>query len=389
MPINTHFQEDKREAPIHGDILEAIFSHVPLIHLVPARHVSNAWKRAVSSSLRHVNPVEPWLTVHIQSNRALHVTNTFAYDPRSRAWLQIHAPHTHHSSPLRASHSSLVYTLSPTEFTFSLDPLHLTWHHAHAPRVWRTDPVVARVGTSIVVAGGVCDFEDDPLAVEMYDTESRAWVMCPSMPAILKDSTASTWLSVAVAGEKMYVTEKSSGMTCSFDCNTTTWQGPYNLRPHESVVGCVTGTIQRRLMVLGLIGDAENVKGVKLWEVKGESEVGLWCEEVGEMPKEMMLKLMGEDGCFGVVGSIVVNWIGDFVYVQNPMQVENMIVCEVVGGGARGGWKWSTVKNLVVNDATRMGRMLFSGGDVGVHDLQTALSANCRFVLKDIMCLRF
>ncbi|TKY58669.1 F-box/kelch-repeat protein [Spatholobus suberectus] len=376
--------EDDREAPIRGDILEAIFSHVPLIHLVPASHVSNTWKRAVSASLRHVNPAKPWLTVHTQSPRAPHVTNTFAYDPRSRAWLEIHAPHPNHSAALRASHSTLLYTLSPSEFAFSLDPLRLKWHHARAPSVWRTDPIVARVGNSFVVAGGASDFEDDPLAVEVYDLQSRAWSRCESMPEMLKRSTASTWHSVALAGEKMHVTEKSSGVTHSFDCATMTWQGPYDLRPDENVFYCVTGTIRGRLMVAGMVGDNENVSEVKLWEVKGElglgSELGFWCEEFGAAPKEMVVKLMGADGCScGAVGSIEVNWIGDFVYFRNRTEPEEMVVC-VVGSG--GGCEWGSVRNVTVNDASRMGRMVFCGGHVGVEDLQRAIKENCRFVEK-------
>ena len=87
------------EAPIHGDILEAIFSHVPLIHLVPASHVSNSWKRAVSSSLAHVRPIKPWLIVLTQSLRASHVTTLHAYDPRSHVWLQINNSKYCHTSP--------------------------------------------------------------------------------------------------------------------------------------------------------------------------------------------------------------------------------------------------------------------------------------------------
>ncbi|KAJ1404916.1 Kelch-type beta propeller [Sesbania bispinosa] len=336
LATNKKMQEEEIEAPIHGDILEAILSHVPLIHLVPARHVSKAWKHGVLSSLCHVNPVKPWLTVHTQSHRAPHVTNSYAYDPRSRVWVEIHALPVNHSSPIRSSNSTLLYTLSPAEFSFSIDPLHVEWKHTRAPRVWRVDPIVARVGSLIVVSGGACDFEDDPLAVEMYNTESRAWVRCQSMPAILKESTASTWLSVTVAGGRMHVTEKNSGVTYTFDCDTKTWQGPYDLRPDESVFYCVTET-------------------------------------------EMVAKLKGEDGT-AVVASIAVNSIGDFLYLLNPSEPEEMVVCEVVNGG---GCKWGSVRNAVVNDVTRTGRMVFCGGDVGLEDLQRAITQNCKFEVKE------
>ncbi|XP_027918517.1 F-box/kelch-repeat protein At1g23390-like [Vigna unguiculata] len=376
--INNTNIEDQREAPINEDILETIFSYVPLIHLLPASLVSRAWKRALSTSLRHVNPIKPWLMLHIQNPRALHVTTTFAYDPRSRTWFQIHAPHPNHASTLRASNSTFLYTLSSSEFAFSIDPLHLHWHYACPPRVSRTDPIVARVGPLIVVAGGACEFEDDPLAVEAYDTESRAWTRCQSMPAILKDSSASTWLSATVTGEKMYVTEKNSGVTYSLDCNTMGWQGPLEVRPNLSVFHCVTGAIGGRLMVAGMVGEVEKVEEVKLWEVKGElaveSELGYWCEELAAMPKEMMVKIMGEGG-----GSIVVNWIGNYVYFQNRWEAEEIVVCEVGSGGS---CEWESVRNVTASDVNRMQRTVFSGAHVGLEDLKKAIKKNCLFVEK-------
>ncbi|TKY69888.1 F-box/kelch-repeat protein [Spatholobus suberectus] len=361
------------EAPIHGDILEAIFSHVPLIHLVPASHVSKSWNRAVSSSLAHVRPIKPWLIVLTQKPRAPHVTALHAYDPRSHVWLEIKHRTCHPSSPVRSSHSKLLFTLTPSEFAFSLDALHLDWHRAPSPRVWRTDPVVACVGQRVVVAGGACEFEDDPLAVEMYDAESRAWETCQSMPALLKGSTASSWLSVAVAGEIMHVTEKHSGVTYSFDTMAKTWKGPFDLRPDESVFHCVTGTLGERLMVAGVVGELGNVRGVKLWEVQGGLGSGM--EEVGEMPKEMVRKVLGGSE----LGSMEVTWVGDFVYVRNTAKAEELVACEVVNGVR---CEWRSVRNAAVNCG---GRMVVCGGDVCMEDLQRAvLSENRIFCMKQV-----
>ncbi|KAG5067900.1 hypothetical protein GLYMA_01G028800v4 [Glycine max] len=366
------------EAPIHGDILEAIFSHVPLIHLVPASHVSNSWKRAVSSSLAHVRPIKPWLIVLTQSLRHSHVTTLHAYDPRSHVWLQIKNTARSHASPVRSSHSTLFYALTPSEFSFSLDALHLKWHYAPSPRVWRTNPVVARVGSRVVVAGGACEFEDDPLAVEMYDVNSQAWEACPSMPALLKSSTASSWLSVAVAGEIMHVTEKHSGVTYSFETISKTWKGPFSLRPHESVFHCVTGTLGERLMVAGLIGKVGNVKGVKLWEVRVRGGLGSGMEEVGEMPKEMVRKLFSGSE----LGSVEVTWIGDFVYVRNTSEPEELVLCEVLNHLNGVGCEWRSVRNAAVRCGARM---VFCGGSVCMEDLQRAvMSENPTFSMKHV-----
>ncbi|KAL5063418.1 hypothetical protein RYX36_025155 [Vicia faba] len=376
--VSKKIEEKEVEAPIHGDILQAILSHVPLIYLLPASHVSDHWNTAVSSSLRHVNPVKAWLMVHTQNPRAPHVIKSYVYDPRSLTWLKIHAPKTNHTSALRSSHSTLLYTLSPKEFTFSIDPLHFEWNHAKSPRVWRFDPVVARIGNNIVVAGGACDFEDDPLAVEMYNIDSQDWIRCESMPEMMKDTTSSTWLSATVSGEIMYVTEKNSCTMYSFDCKTMKWESPYDLRREESVFFSVMGTLRDWLVMVGIVGDAENVKGVKIWEVK--KELGFEMVELCVMPKEMVEKLRG-DSESELLNSIELVCIGDFIYIYNPSEPEEMVVCEVLKGG---GCEWQSVRNRVVDDGVRMRRMVLCGSDVGLEDLKYAVLRKCRFELKHV-----
>ncbi|XP_054790913.1 F-box/kelch-repeat protein At1g23390-like [Prosopis cineraria] len=376
-----HKAEEERdgEAPIHGDILESILSHVPLIDLVPVLQVSKSWNRAVSSSLAHLNPIKPWLMVYTHTSRAPHVINTHAYDPRSRAWVQMREPSAVRPTvaSLRSSHSSLLYMLSSTALAFSFDPIHLTWHHADAPRVCRTDPIVALVGHHIVVAGGVCEFEDDPLAVEIYDLRRRTWDTCESMPAILKGSATSTWLSVAVVGHRMHVTEKISGVTHTFHPEKNTWQGPYDLRPDQSVYSIVNGTLRDRVIVAGLVGEAAEVKSVKLWEVRGEwgPESKLRCEEMCEMPKEMVKKVKGEGG---LVSSISMSTTGDSVYIYNPSEPEWVMGCEIVNGIC----KWESVENEAVKDGGRLQRMVVGVGDVRMEDLQKGLKENRSFALK-------
>ncbi|BBN69120.1 Kelch repeat-containing F-box family protein [Prunus dulcis] len=287
-------EEDQQEAPLYGDILESILSHVPLLHLVPpATCPSPGDTPSLPPSATSTENIKPWLIVLTQTTRYPYVTSALAYDPASQVWIDIHPqPSNIPSIPiLRSSHSTLLYMLSPSKFAFSTDPLHHTWHHAAAPLVWRTDPIVALVGHRIIVAGGTCDYEDDPLAVEMYDVTTRTWDTCDSMPAILKDSAASTWLSVAVDDSKMYVTEKISGVTYSFDPNSKAWFGPYDLRPDGSVFISVIGFANGRLILVGAVGNAENLKGVKVWEVKGALLERK--EMIGEMPAEMVEMVKG------------------------------------------------------------------------------------------------
>jgi hypothetical protein len=54
--METMAKEDK-EAPMHGDILEAILSHAP------ACHVPITWKSAILSSLGRLNKIKLWLII--------------------------------------------------------------------------------------------------------------------------------------------------------------------------------------------------------------------------------------------------------------------------------------------------------------------------------------
>lgn len=362
-----------QEAPLHGDILEAILSHVPLIDLVAASHVSKSWKSAVFSSLHQStattnNKLNQWLIVHKQRVRSPYHTTTHAYDPRSHVWIEITPPPSiGHVSILHSSHSTLLYSLSPSSLSFSSDPLHLTWHHAAPPTTWRSDPVVAAVGRHVIIAGGGCDFEDNPLAVEIYDVESRTWDRtCGSVPANLKDSSSSTWLSIATNNTKLFITEKQSGATHAFEPDTKTWSGPFDLRPDPRICYSVIAFSNDRLILIGLIGDVDGLKGVKMWGVNCDT---FECEgPIGEMPLELVAKLKRENSSVCVGGSVV--------YVYDPEGAEEVIWCELGAGGCR----WGSVRCAVAIERNRMERLVFTCSTVGIEDVEKAMRwGNRRF----------
>nr|DAD28665.1 TPA_asm: hypothetical protein HUJ06_030133 [Nelumbo nucifera] len=92
----------------------------------------------------------------------------------------------------------------------------------------------------------------------MYDLNSRRWEMCQSMPAILKGSAATTWLSVAVSNERLLVLEKTSGAVCMFDPETRTWEGPFDLRRLGPSVFyyVIASCSEDRVILVGLMGEA-------------------------------------------------------------------------------------------------------------------------------------
>ncbi|TYI29961.1 hypothetical protein ES332_A05G352300v1 [Gossypium tomentosum] len=330
--MNKEHEEIQSESDIiRGDVLESIFCHVPLIHLVPVCHLSKSWNRALFSSLRHFNKPKPWLIVHSQTSRPPYTTaaSSVAYDPRSNLWLRInHDPPVEYVSDLRSSNSTLLYMLSISKFSFSFDPLHLTWHQADPPLVWRTDPVV-----------GILD-RHDPLSVEIYDLETRKWDTCESISAIFEHSAASM-----------------------------IWLGPFDLRHDPNIYFSVIGISRDNLIMLGLLGNSENVKDIKIWELKGES-FELF-KEIGAMPKELVEKLKEEHAS---LSSIKISLTGDVLYIFNPEEPKELVVCEI--DGRRRVSRWGSLKNSMVNDGGRVTeRAVLTCADVSLGDLRKAMKS--------------
>ncbi|GFP97470.1 F-box/kelch-repeat protein at1g23390 [Phtheirospermum japonicum] len=375
MVVTAHKEE--QEVEIRGDVLETVLSHVPIVDLVAASHVSKWWSDSVTSSLRHHNPPKPWLILHTQSTRFPYATSAHAYDPRSNIWIKISKPSITHTAALRSAHSNFLYMLSPSEFSFSMDPLSSDWCTVGPPRVWRTDPIVTRVGDSVVVAGGACDFEDDPLAVEIYNLKTRAWRTCESMPGNLKGSASSSWLSAARTADKLIVADKQSGVIHWFDPETRSWSEPATLDPGQPVTSYHIGWSDNNSLLLIGACKIEDADTVKIWRF-GEKDVSVM-EEIGEMPVEFVSKLKSE--CVENL-SVDIRVAGNIVYVYSTWAAAEVVACEVMRGGA---CRWWSVGNVVARDEMISKRSVFSCSEVGIEDLQRAMvSKGCRFEVLDV-----
>ncbi|KAG7598072.1 F-box-like domain superfamily [Arabidopsis suecica] len=383
---NKNNNDGGEEVSIDGDILESILSYLPLLDLDSAYQVSKSWNRAVFFSLRRLKSM-PWLFVYNQRNSPPYTmaATAVAYDPKSDAWIEIKTVSTpvEYVSVARSSHSTLLYALSPARLSFSIDAFHLTWRHVAAPRVWRIDPIVAVVGRNLIVAGGVCDFEEDRFAVELHDMESSdgEWERCESMPDFLYESASATWLSVAVSSEKMYVTEKRSGVTCSFDPETRSWTKLPDLCPGEySLYSRSIGFSGNSLIMAGIIGNEDNPTRIELWEVivSDESPMSLKFELIGSMPKSCLDKVRGIDSDWPLT-SIALNAVGDMVYIHDAAENGGDIVAAEIDGGKL--CKWRTLPNADAtwNKSHAGERVIVACSNVGFSDLKLAFRNHLSF----------
>ncbi|KAK4779651.1 hypothetical protein SAY87_015757 [Trapa incisa] len=382
MEVQTeNSQVDEVELPLPGEVVELVLSYVPLVDLVSASHVSRSWCSSVSSSLL-LNRPRPWLIIHCQTTRPPYAVTVHAFDPRSRLWMDLQ-----HRNPsadlgstlLRSQSGRLLYALSPCHFSFSLDPLGLSWHRVSPPFVWRPDPIVAAAGSRIVVAGGGCDFDDDPLAVEIYDLEERKWESCDTMPSALRDCSTSACLSVAAGRGRIYVAEKLSGEVHSFDPEAKEWHGPYGLRPDRNIHCSLIDFLNNRMILIGLtnVRDRDSPshpsqnggQSLKIWEVLGlfsESEY----REISEMPRELLKEIKGDGP--SIISSISVCSAGDMVYLYNPSNPETVAWCMVAADGGTG--EWGSIRIPANRQGCHAGRTVLSCWNVGVPELERALA---------------
>ncbi|XP_042499858.1 F-box/kelch-repeat protein At1g23390-like [Macadamia integrifolia] len=363
-----------------------ILTRLTMLDLVAASRVSKAWRHSVSTSLRISPRLKPWFLVYALHYRNHSLTSAFAFDPSSHVWLRIQNTHNFHfttttttTGALRSSGSqNLLYTISTTGFSFSSDPFHLTWHHVKPPLVWRENPIVARLGSGVLVVGGTCDFDDDPLTVEVYDIVSGRWDKCQSMPFLFLDSATSNWISTAVTDNKLYLLEKRSRLFCSFDSETKKWGTTFHLKlisnpnyinPPVAVFESTIGFVDGRLILVGLMGETEDFRGLGLWEVDQDT---CECRPIGEMPPEMVEKLRNANS---PLSTTRVSIEGGSIYIYDPRNPEKIFFCELNEGICR----WGYAVNPMVNDRNfRMQRFVFTSCRVGMGDLHKAVATESR-----------
>ncbi|KAK9117194.1 hypothetical protein Sjap_016141 [Stephania japonica] len=372
--------KEEQDPPLHGDLLETVLSHVPLINLLSASHVSSSWRRAAFSLSG--SPAKPWLVLHNRRGG----NPTRAYDPSSHEWIQLaRAPpppplaRAYARPTLRAAHSTLLHTLTPSALSFTNNPITDTWQTIPSPHVWRRDPVVARVGSShVVVAGGTCDFEHDRLAVEVYDLTAGRWDACESMPSAMVGSASATWLSVAVSNndddvsKMLYVMEKRSGLFCSLDLGAMRWEVIGEVRPEPSILYYVIGFCGARLVMMGIMGNGESndIKGVGVWEVPLDDHSGgstCQCIEIGRMPDEMVGRVRNWSQSMGMVMG---RGLG---YVYEEGSAREVLWFEIGEEGRVVEWGSVEGCDMVLDAETLMDGVVFTCVTVTLDDLRRAV----------------
>ncbi|XP_043705284.1 F-box/kelch-repeat protein At1g23390-like [Telopea speciosissima] len=222
----------------------------------------------------------------------------------------------------------------------------------------------------------------------MYDIDSGRWDRCQSMPSLFKDSATSTWISTATIDRKLYLLEKRSCLICSFDAKTKTWGDTFNLNLQISnpnkinppmvvavvVTHSIIGFVDDRLVLVGLMGEPEDLHGLGLWEVDHDSYE---CRPIGEMPLEMVEKMGNGNSSLSTMRASVED---GSIYIYDPWNPEQIFFCELKEGICQWGYR----VNSMANEGNRMQRFVFTCSRVGMDDLHKAVATGSRtFAVSD------
>uniref|UniRef100_A0A0E0LZE5 Uncharacterized protein n=1 Tax=Oryza punctata TaxID=4537 RepID=A0A0E0LZE5_ORYPU len=408
---------------LHGDVLESVVERVPAPDLAATALVSREWLRAVRAALRRCPRRLPWLVAHLIQLRGQRRLAA-AYDPHSGAWLAVPTAPARHGATSSHSHVRLVrgasgdrvcalslsgLAVAPDALgvddarvvvlkapgVWRVDPVFAAVGDRVAPGVWRVDPVFAAVGDRVVALGGACRLAlaegDDASAVEVH--ERGGWTHCGAMPAALRESAAATWLSVAATDQRVYLTDRATGMASWFDPAKQQWGPTCRLRPDAAVStwGLAPGRAGAEKLILFGAKHADSRVVIRSWEVDGDGlclSHGAAATAHDTMPSEMSERLFSHgDGeeeddeeetssspSIGVCG----NATGGYVY-NEAVPETGAVLYELRRDGVEGGaverWEWVPCAPAVA-EAEALGRVILACSSVGLHELAHARLAH-------------
>ncbi|KAJ3704483.1 hypothetical protein LUZ61_008188 [Rhynchospora tenuis] len=379
-------------ANLHGDVLEEVAMHVPIIDLLSASLVSREWHRAVHSSWVYRPHQRPWLILRDLRSPKSSAFSIHALDPYSRSWVSI-TRRSVSDRPfemvgpcfLRRSKGDRFCALMFRKMTISKDPLGARWEQdTKAPRKFRLDPVVAEVGRWILVVGGECsidrDYEEEG-PVEVYDKRTGVWESAGLMPAVFEGSTCATWLSVVASSKRLYILERKTGWLSWFDPESKRWGSMRQMRPDPAVsTWAITVGFGEKLLLFGVgRGEHGGRMKVRIWEVEGDN-LQVVDSEAEEMPAEMVDRLFpseqGHDDAMWRGYSVEMCGTEHGGYACNPVGMRNGVVLFDLSRSEERRriverWEWVPLPERVGDNP--MGRILCGCSPVDLKDISSSL----------------
>ena len=196
---------------LSDDLVEYILARLPLFPLKASKKVCKRWEVVITTPQfeilhKELGEQQPWLVCYCVNNLVPSKSQGFVYDVESDTWLTLPPlQFPSHNSGSLAGASGLVYSIAGpnedklrykmTSSTTSPAEFGETWYETSAMAFPRSSPVVSvalgtgrtGLGHKVVVAGGVPDFEQEHLAVEVFDSETGKCIVLHLLPNVFPD----------------------------------------------------------------------------------------------------------------------------------------------------------------------------------------------------------
>ncbi|GLJ20744.1 hypothetical protein SUGI_0378020 [Cryptomeria japonica] len=169
------------------DVMEMIVAFLSISDLPRAALVCKQWHSFIASSpicreLSHsLHKCKPWLfLVGAKKRRCL------GFDPGARRWIRLppFSLNPDEQDVIIMEGDGFIFSISGDRLKFMnsfLNPR--KWREsAAAMQVWRQNPLICHDRGKLIMIGGVHEFEENPLSVEMLDLKSGEWEMCDPLP---------------------------------------------------------------------------------------------------------------------------------------------------------------------------------------------------------------
>ncbi|KAJ8490400.1 hypothetical protein OPV22_012121 [Ensete ventricosum] len=310
------------------DLVDLIFSCLPLRSVVVAGAVCRQWRAVVSdpgfaAGAAAYRRRRPWFFLYGQNNVVVSKNQAFGFDPDAGEWIALpSSPSALHVDCFAGAGGFFFATTSSTRFCYA-PLLRGPWRETSPLFFSRCNPLVGVFFAAggqrrfVVVGGarfigGLVDIED-PLAVEIYDPATDSWELCPPSPAGVPHRKL-----VAVA------LRRAPGRRA--------WTGVRTLRP-PGVLFSFLLACGDRLILAGLCNTPVGPPCFALWAVDHHS---MDFAEIGVMPTDLLSSLFDTDDDDNKFASLKCIGLDGLVYVFNEdhHKAYPACVCEISDGSA-------------------------------------------------------
>ncbi|CAL9105054.1 unnamed protein product [Musa acuminata var. zebrina] len=330
------------------DLVELIFSYLPLRSVVVAGAVCRQWRALVSdpgfaAGAAAYRRRRPWFFLYGQNNVVLSKNQAFGFDPDDGEWIALpSSPSALHVDCFAGAGGFFFATTSSTRFCYA-PLLRGPWRETSPLFFSRCNPLVGVFFAAgghrrfVVVGGarfigGLVDIED-PLAVEIYDPATDSWELCPPLPPEFRIGNSSQWLSAALLGGRFFfVFGIYSCSIAAFDLSSRAWTGVRVLRP-PGVLFSFLLACGDRLILAGLCNTPVGPPCFALWAV---DHCSMDFAEIGVMPRDLLSCLFDTDDDDNKFASLKCVGLDGLVYVFNEdhHKAYPACVCEISDGSA-------------------------------------------------------